>query len=384
MGKMLRVGIVANEVSGDHLAASLMRALRAKYPDIQFEGMTGPAMVAEGCKSLAVIDPVMGLAEVLKHLPSLISTRKQLFRHFADNPPDVFIGVDAPDFNLQLETRLKQAGIKTVHFVSPTVWAWRQKRVTKVRKAVDLMLSIFPFEVDFLRQHDVPVAYVGHPLADEIPIVNDSVSARERLDIPLDAPVIAILPGSRASELKGLGETFIKTAQWCLEKEPSLRFVTPLVNSGIRQLFESELQRLAPGLPIHMVEGNSRDAILSADLVLTASGTATLETLLLKRPMVVGYRLHWLTYWLVKTFDLLKIPHFAMANLLSPEPLAPEFLQDECQPELLGKALMELLGDKPRRERIGAIYHDVHAKMRLDAAATAADAVLELIQTAKP
>lgn len=337
-------------------------------------------MAGEGCKSLAVIDPVMGLAEVLKHLPSLISTRKALFKHFVENPPDVFIGVDAPDFNLQLETRLRESGIKTVHFVSPTVWAWRQKRVKKVHKAVGLMLSIFPFEVDFLREHDVPVACVGHPLADEIPLENDATASRERLGIPADVPVIGILPGSRMSELKGLSETFIRTAQWCHEREPRLQFVTPLVNARIREAFESELERLAPDLPIHLVDGSSRDAILSSDQVLTASGTATLETLLLKRPMVVGYRLHWLTYWLVNTFDLLKIPHFAMANLLSPEPLAPEFLQDECNPEQLGPALMELLNAPERRAEIRSVYGEIHKHMRLNAAETAAGAVLELIR----
>ncbi|MET0012824.1 MAG: lipid-A-disaccharide synthase [Sedimenticola sp.] len=379
MAERIRIGIVANEVSGDHLGASLIRALRSKNPDISFEGMTGPAMASEGCRSLAIMDPVMGLAEVLKHLPSLLKTRKRLYRHFTDNPPDLFIGVDAPDFNLQLETRLRQAGIKTAHFVSPTVWAWRQKRVKKIHRAVDLMLCIFPFEADFLRKHQVPAAYVGHPLADEIPLENDAQAARRRVGVPADAPVIAILPGSRMSELKGLAETFIRTASWCLEKSPGLQFVSPLVNSRIRKAFESEIQRLAPDLPIQLVEGNSRDAILSADLVLTASGTATLEALLLNRPMVVGYQLHGFTYWLMKTFDLLKIPHFAMANLLSPEPLAPEFLQHECTPERLGPALMELLESPERRAEIQAVYYGIHEKMRLDAASTAADAVLELI-----
>jgi len=377
---MLKIGIVANEVSGDQLGASLICALRDKHPEIEFEGVTGPMMEKAGCVSLARIEPVMGLVEVLKHLRSLLRLRKKLQQHFTQKPPDLFVGVDAPDFNLKLETRLREAGIPTAHFVSPTVWAWRQNRVTKIRRAVDLMLCIFPFEVDFLEQNGVPASYVGHPLADEIPLDDDASGARERLGLPDGAPVIAILPGSRMSELKSLAGTFIQTANWCLRKQPNLRFVVPLVNHKIREAFEHQLQALAPELPIQLVDGNSRDVILASDLVLTASGTATLEALLLKRPMVVAYRLHWLTYWLVKTFNLVKIPHFAMANLLTREPLAPEFLQDQCRPEILGQALIELLDDSARREEIRAVYRETHVMLRRDAAAQAADHILALIR----
>lgn len=377
---MLKIGIVANEVSGDQLGSSLIRALRDKHPDIQFEGMTGPMMEEAGCYSLAKIEPVMGLVEVLKHLKTLLRIRNGLHQHFLDNPPDLFVGIDAPDFNLKLEAQLRASGIQTAHFVSPTVWAWRQKRVHKIRKAVDLMLCIFPFEVDFLEQHGVPASYVGHPLADEIPLDDDGTGARARLGLDQELPVIAILPGSRMSELKSLAATFIQTAEWCLKHQSRLRFIAPLVNSKIREAFENEIHAVAPDLPIQLVDGNSRDVILAADIVLTASGTATLEAMLLKRPMVVAYRLHWLTYWLVKTFDLVKIPYFAMVNLLTDEPLAPEFLQDQCRPEILGKALLDLLDNPERRENIRRVYRQTHENLRQDAAAKAADQILALIE----
>ncbi|MBL3599268.1 MAG: lipid-A-disaccharide synthase [gamma proteobacterium endosymbiont of Lamellibrachia anaximandri] len=377
---MNRIGIVANEVSGDQLAASLIHALKAKRPELRFEGMTGPAMEAEGCKSLARMDPVMGLVEVLKHLPGLLALRRRLFHHFQTDPPDLFLGVDAPDFNLALETRLKAEGIRTAHFVSPTVWAWRQKRVTKLRRAVDLMLCIFPFEVDFLQRNSVTANYVGHPLADEIPL--ESVvpeGVRSELGLDPDRPVIAILPGSRMSELGMLSAPFLQTANWCLQRHPELQFVAPMVNAKIRTAFAEQIGEVALDLPIVLLDGEARKAIQAADVVLTASGTATLETLLLKRPMVVGYRLAALTYWLVKTFDLVKIPHMAMANLIAEERLAPEFLQDEVRPEVLGQALLDFLESPARRADVVARYRQLHEGLRCDAANRAADAVLALI-----
>ncbi|OQX31343.1 MAG: lipid-A-disaccharide synthase [Candidatus Sedimenticola endophacoides] len=375
---MLRVGIVANEVSGDQLGASLIAAIRARHPDAVFEGMTGPEMEAAGCRSLARIEPVMGLVEVLRHLRGLLRIRKGLERHFMDHPPDLFVGVDAPDFNLRLERRLKASGIPTAHFVSPTVWAWRERRVKAIREAVDLMLCIFPFEAEFLARHRVPAVFVGHPLADEIGLEDEGAAARERLDIGPGGPLIALLPGSRMSELRSLGTAFIETARWCAERRPDLRFIVPLVNPQLRAEFTRRLEASAPELALRMVDGRSRDVIRSAELVLTASGTATLEALLLGRPMVVAYRLHWLTHWLVKRFNLVKIPHFAMANLLTPEPLAPEFLQEQCRPEVLGGALLALLDDAPRRELIRATYRQTHRTMRQDAADNAAGRLLDL------
>ncbi len=377
---MNRIGIVANEVSGDQLAASLIHALKAKRPELRFEGMTGPAMEAEGCKSLARMDPVMGLVEVLKHLPGLLALRRRLFHHFQTDPPDIFLGVDAPDFNLALETRLKADGIRTAHFVSPTVWAWRQKRVKKLRRAVDLMLCIFPFEVDFLQRNSVTANYVGHPLADEIPLEStEPEGIRPELGLAPDRPVIAILPGSRMSELGMLSVPFLQTANWCLQRHPELQFVAPMVNAKIRAAFSEQIAEVAPDLPIVLLDGEARKAIQAADVVLTASGTATLETLLLKRPMVVGYRLAALTYWLVKTFNLVKIPHMAMANLIAEERLAPEFLQGEVRPEALGQALLDFLESPARRAGVVARYRQLHEGLRCDAANRAADAVLALI-----
>ena len=376
----LRIGILANEISGDQLAAALIEALKARHPTIEFEGMTGPLMEAAGCRSLAPMDPVMGLTEVLKHLPSLLKLRRGLARHFQQSRPDLVIGVDAPDFNLALERRLKQAGIKTAHFVCPSVWAWRQERARKFSGSVDLMLCLFDFEVDFLRGYGVNAAFVGHPLADQIPLeAPDAPALREQLGLDPARPVLALLPGSRMSEVARLADDFILTALWCRERNPDLQFVAPMVNQRVRQAFEGRISALAPDLSITLLDGRPRDAIGSADLVLTASGTATLETLLLKRPMVVAYRLSALSHWLIRTFDLLKVPHVAIANLLADEPLAPEFLQHDCQPEKLGEALLAMLDDTDKREHIANHYLTIHRRLRCDAADSAAEAVLKLL-----
>ena len=376
----LRIGILANEVSGDQLAAALIEALRARHPHIEFEGMTGPLMEAAGCRSLAAMDPVMGLTEILRHLPGLLKIRRGLFDHFKSTKPDLVIGVDAPDFNLALERRLKAAGIQTAHFVCPSVWAWRQGRARKFSKTVDLMLCLFDFEVDFLRGFGVNAAYVGHPLADQISLqAPDAVALREQIGLDPKRPVLALLPGSRMSEVGRLADDFINTARWCLERRPELQFVAPMVNRRVRQAFEERRLALAPDLTIELLDGRPRDAIGAADLVLTASGTATLETLLLKRPMVVAYRLSALSHWLIRTFDLLKVPHVAIANLLADEPLAPELLQDDCRPDRLGGALLEMLDDDERRSQIAHHYQIIHQRLRCDAADSAAEAVLNLL-----
>jgi lipid-A-disaccharide synthase len=377
----LRVGIVANEVSGDILGGALVSELRSLVPDARFEGVAGPRMLEAGCKTLFPMErlSVMGLTEVLGHLPELLGLRRELVRHFRDDPPDVFIGVDAPDFNLGLERRLRVGGIPTVHLVSPTVWAWRPGRVKGIRRAVDLMLCVFPFEEGFLREHGVPARFVGHPLADQIPLEVDQAAARSGLGLAQEGPLVAILPGSRTGEMERLAVPFMETALRCLEAEPALRFAVPLVNAGLRAQLEQVIQRLAPALPVILVDGQSRTVIAAADCVLTASGTATLETLLLKRPMVVGYRVHPLTYHLVKGLGLVKVPHVAMANLLAGRELAPELLQDRCRAELLAPALLDLLRDPQRRAEIAAEYARIHAGMRHNAAREAALAVLRLI-----
>ncbi len=379
--KAFRIGIVANEPSGDQLGAGLIRAIRTRCPDARFEGVAGPQMLAEGCSSLVPMEQlsVMGLVEVVRHLPKLLAIRRHLAQHFLRYRPHVFIGVDAPDFNLGLEAWLRRAGIKTVHYVSPTVWAWRSGRVKTIRRSVDLMLSIFPFETEFLKQHGVPVRYVGHPLAGEIGLEPDRRGARSRLGLDEASTLMALLPGSRASEVRSLSPVFIESARWCLERRPDLRFVVPLVNVAVRGLFEEALRAAAPDLPVTLVDGNSRDVLSAADLVLTASGTATLEAMLHKRPMVVAYRLNPLTYRIAKAFKLLKVPYVAMANLLAGEELAPEFIQDACRPEAIGAALLEFLAHPRRVAEIQARYLAIHREMRLDAGDRAAEAVLELI-----
>ncbi len=376
----LRIGLVVNEVSGDQLAAALIEALRQQRPDIEFEGMTGPRMEAAGCRSLERMDPVMGLTEILRHLPGLLKQRRRLYAHFAAARPDLVIGVDAPDFNLSLERRLKAAGVRTAHFVCPSVWAWRQDRARKFRETVDLMLCIFDFEVEFLRRYRVNAAYVGHPLADQIPLqAPDAGLLRKGLGLDHRRPVVALLPGSRMSEVGRLADDFLGAARWLLDRRPELQFVAPMVNARVRQAFQARRDALDPGLPLTLLDGRPREAIGAADVVLAASGTATLETLLLKRPMVVAYRLSPLSHWLIRRFRLLKIPQVAIANLLSDEPLAPELLQEDCTAEKLGAALLALLEDEPKRRRIAAHYLDIHQRLRCRAADRAAEAVLNLI-----
>ncbi len=376
---MLRIGIVANEPSGDLLGAALAAELRALVPDLQVTGVAGPRMLEAGCETLCPLErlSVMGLAEVLVHLPELLRLRRRLVEYFRGYPPAVFVGIDAPDFNLGLERRLRDAGIPTVHLVSPTVWAWRPGRVKGIRRAVDLMLCVFPFEESFLRDHGVPARFVGHPLADQIPLEVDRGAARAALGLAGAGPVIAILPGSRVGEVRHLAAPFIGAAALACASRPDLRFVVPLVNARLRALFESELKRLAPGLPVTLVDGRSREVIAAADCVLTASGTATLETLLLKRPMAVGYRVHPITYRLARR--LVKVPYAAMANLLAGRELAPEFLQGRCRAELIAPVLLAFLDDSERVAAIVDEYARIHAGMRHDAARAAALAILELI-----
>jgi lipid-A-disaccharide synthase len=378
---MLRVGIVANEPSGDVLGASLIREIRARVPDAVFEGIGGPNMIAEGCRTLFPMEKltVMGLVEVLKHLPELLKIRKTLLNHFLADPPDIFIGVDAPDFNLGLETKLKQAGIKTVHYVSPTVWAWRPKRVEKIKRAVDLLLAIFPFEEAFLKEHGVPVAYVGHPIADEIPVGADPDEARERLGLDSQYLYVALLPGSRMSEVETLSEPFLKAAKIIKQRFPDCRFLVPLINSRVREAFSRAVDSTQADLPLHLFDGQARDVMLASDAVLTASGTATLEGMLLKRPMVVSYRLNALTYWIVTTFNMLKIEYVAMANLLAGEEIAPELIQHDATPEALANAMIGILESPQRIAYIQETCARLHKTLKQNSGARAAQAVLELV-----
>jgi lipid-A-disaccharide synthase len=376
----MRFAVVAGEASGDLLGGALVRALRARFPGAVCYGVTGPRMREAGCETIASIDrlSVMGLAEVLPKLPGILRLRGELYRRFRDERPDCVIGIDAPDFNLGLERRLRALGIPTVHVVSPTVWAWRQGRVKSIARSVDLMLCLFPFEPKFYAGHHVRADYIGHPLAEELadPLHRDE--ARLLLNLP-EAPTVAILPGSRGGELKYLAEPFARAAAWLAQRRPELSFVTPLAKPALRPVLEQAIAAHAPGLRWRLLEGGSREAMCAADVVLLASGTATLECLLLERPMVVGYRVSALSAALVQAFKLIKIDHVSLPNLLCQEPVVPEFLQHFATPESLGAAVLELLDQPAARQRQTAQFDAVRRELKRDAAASAAAAIAGLL-----
>jgi len=379
MREPLRIGVVAGEASGDLLGAGLIKAIRQRHPDARIEGIAGPEMIAAGADSLFPMDrlSVMGIVEVLGRYRELLGIRRQLATHFKRNPPDVFIGIDAPDFTLGLERQLRDAGIKTVHYVSPSVWAWRQGRVKKIARSTDLMLTLFPFENDIYQRHRVPVRFVGHPLADTIPLQVDRAAARQALSLPAQAEVLALLPGSRSNELNYLSDTFIDTVRWLRQRRPELEVVVPLANAVRRQQFEAALARAGDAPAMRLVDGRSREVMAAADAVLLASGTAALEAMLLKRPMVVAYRLAALTYWLAKR--LVKVSNYSLPNLLAGESLVPELIQHDATPEKLGAAVLEFLQNPETAEHVHRRFDEIHRRLRLDASEQAADAVLELL-----
>lgn len=375
---MIRIGLIAGEISGDMLGASLIAALKKRLPNAQFEGIAGAAMIEQGCKAIFPAErlAVMGLTEVLRRYGELRTIREQIIAHFKANPPDVFIGIDAPDFNLDVELALKQIHVPTIHYVSPSVWAWRQYRIHKIAKAVDRMLTLFPFEADFYRRHQVPVTFVGHPLADMIPFVSDRQTARLQLDLPLDIPIIAILPGSRMSEVSRLAKPFLETARWCQQQRGNFHFVAPLATLATRQLFDRYLQDMAP-MPLTVLNGHAREAMAAADVVLLASGTATLEALLINRPMVVAYKVSWLTYWWAKS--LLKINTYALPNLLANKPLVAEHIQHNLAPEQLGAAMLRFFDQPQLAQQLSIVFQNIHAQLRQGASERAADAVMSVL-----
>lgn len=376
----MRIGIVVGELSGDLLGAGLIQALRTYHPDALIEGIGGPQMLASGFHSHYPLETlsVMGLIEVLKHYPRLKKCRDNLRDYFLQSPPDVFVGIDAPDFNLGLEHALKTAGIPTVHYVSPSVWAWRQYRLPKIARACDLMLTLFPFEADYYHKHNIPVQFVGHPLADDIPLHTDKHVARMRLGLPVEDVWVALLPGSRYHEVQQLGIPFLHTARWLLAQRPNLRFIVPLANAHLEPLFTQQIADIAKDLPLTILTGQSQQAMAAADVVLMASGTATLEAMLLKRPMVVAYRATKLTYWLAKI--LVHIPYFSLPNLLAQEKLVPEFLQNQVIPEQLGKAVLHWLDNPVQVEALQNRFTQLHHQLRLSASQQAAQAVLSMIR----
>ena len=377
----MRFALVAGEASGDLLGGALVHALRARFPEASFYGVTGPRMREAGCDSIASIDrlSVMGLAEVLPKLPDILRLRRELAARLAADRPDCVIGIDAPDFNLPLERRLRAQGLPTVHLVSPTVWAWRPGRVKNIARAVDLILCLFPFETRFYAEHQVRAEYIGHPLAEELADPLSREDARRLLGLP-QGPCLAILPGSRGGELKYLAEPFALAAAWLAQRMPELSFVVPLAKPALRPVFERAVAAHAPDLRWTLVDGHSREAMRAADAVLLASGTATLECLLLDRPMVVGYRVSAFTAWLLRSLKLLKIDRVSLPNLLCQEPVVPEFLQEQASAEHLGPALLELLRDPAVRQRQTAQFAAVRGELKRDAAASAAAAIAGLLR----
>ncbi len=382
--KIVRIGMVAGEISGDILGAGLIKELKKRYPNARFEGIGGPLMIAEGFKSHVPMDrlSVMGLVEVLGRLFELIGIRRRIKQHFLDNPPDVFIGIDAPDFTLGLEESLRESGIKTAHYVSPSVWAWRQKRVFKIARAVDLMLTLFPFEARFYKEHNVPVAFVGHPLADMIPLEPSQGKARERLGLMLtpvgvSQNIVALLPGSRSGEIHYLGEIFIEAAKLVLAQNADAKFLLPYVNDERKQQIEEIIQRLGPDLPITLIKGQSRDVMAASNVILLASGTATLEAMLLKRPMVVAYRMSAITFFIMKR--LMKAPYISLPNLLANKALVPELIQAQASPKNLAKSLLQRLKKDENSEMLNAQYIKIHESLKQDANDKAATAVARLI-----
>lgn len=375
---MLRIGIVAGEASGDFLGANLINSIRAQRSDISVEGVAGPCLAEAGCKVLFPMEKlsVMGLVEVLGSYRNLLKLRRQLIKHFIDNPPDVFIGVDAPDFNLDMEGELRGHGIRVVHYVSPSVWAWRSYRVKKIRRCVDLILALFPFEKEFYEQHDVPVCYVGHPLAEKIPLQPDRLEARRALALNPDKKVIAILPGSRKSELKRLVSVFLETAS-SLQK-PDLQFASSLLNEESLAYCRAVLKDMdLSELDISFYQGRAGEVLQASDYALVASGTITLEAMLYKCPMVVAYKLNWLTHKLV--LATAKVKHAALPNLLSSEYIVPECLQSECYPENLTKELKHLVDEPGLCKDLEEKFTQIHRQLKMESGRLAADAVLSLL-----
>ncbi|TRZ94248.1 MAG: lipid-A-disaccharide synthase [Rhodocyclaceae bacterium] len=380
---MARIAMVAGEASSDQLGAHLITALQQHLPDAQFYGIGGPRMQREGFDSLwpAEMLAVRGYAEVLHHYRAITNMRRQLLRRLLKDRPDVFIGVDGSDFNLWLEKRLKRSGIYTIHFVSPSIWAWRKNRMNRIIQSVSHILALYPFEPELYRGTAVKCSYVGHPLADVIPLEIDQRVARERLSLPPDRPVIALLPGSRQSELHFMAETFVETAKLLLARYPGVQFLVPLVSRETRLQFETALWKLkADEMPFTLMFGHATDAVAASDAVLVASGTATLETALVGRPMVIAYKMSPWSWRLMRSMRYL--PWVGLPNILAGRYVVPEFLQEDATPENLAQALGNVLVDRQARAAIARVFAGIHRLLRQDTAQKAAAAVLPYLQKA--
>lgn len=375
----MKIGILAGEASGDLLGAKLIQALRERCPHLEVEGIGGPAMIAAGCDSLFDIErlAVMGFVEPLMRLPDLIKLRRDLYHHFITHRPDVFIGIDAPDFNIGLELKLRRAGIPVVHYVSPSVWAWRQYRIRKIAKAVDLMLTLLPFEAKFYEQHQVPVRYVGHPLADQIPLQPDTLAARRALCIDENATYIALLPGSRRQEIKYMAEPLLLAAKQAWQQRPHLRFLTSHVNEQRYQEFYDYYKQYTPELPLQFFTRRSHDVMAAADVVIVTSGTATLETMLYKKPMVIAYRMSRLTHQLAKL--LVKTPFAGLPNLLANQLLVPELIQETVKPETIVQFIFDYLDHPEKVKQLQHQFTKLHKELRADSTLCISEAILSII-----
>ena len=378
-----RFALCAGEASGDLLGAGLIEQLRQRFPDAQFAGVGGDAMRAAGLDAWhdAQELAVMGFAEVLSHLPRLLALRRTLRSRLLDWQPDVFIGIDAPDFNLGVERWLKARGMRTVHYVSPSVWAWREKRAEKIGRSADRVLCLFPMEPAIYAKHDVDARFVGHPLADTMPLEPDRDAARAQLGLANDAPVLALLPGSRLGEIQRLGAIFLEAAYRVAQQVPGLQVVIPAANAACRQAIETLLSDSPFPIPhSRLLDGQARTAMVACDVVLLASGTATLEAMMAKRPMVVGYRIAPLTHAIVKGLGMLKVDRYALPNVLAGADLAPELMQRDCTPANLAEAVLGWFRHPDAVASLQSRYREIHLELRRDASAQAAAAVAELVE----
>ena len=382
-----RIALVAGEASGDLLGAGLVDELRKRYPDAQFAGIGGDAMRAAGLDAWfdASELAVMGLSEVLRHLPRLLRLRRALRQRLLAWQPDVFIGIDAPDFNLGVEKWLKQRGIRTVHYVSPSVWAWREKRAARIGRSADRVLCLFPMEPEIYARHGVDARFVGHPLADEMPLEPDRDAARVQLGLDPTRPVLALLPGSRVGEIERLGGDFLAAAARVLRAVPDLQVVVPMANAqahaAFKRVFASHPDALALSSALMEIVGHARPLMIASDVVLLASGTATLEAMLAKRPMVVAYKVSPTTYRLVKGLGLLKVDSYALPNVLAGERVVPELMQHDCTPEKLADATLAWLRDSATAAALQPRFRALHLQLRRDASAQAADAVADVVSS---
>jgi len=376
---MLRIGIVAGEASGDLLGAQLIKDLKKKYSNIEIVGVGGKHLIESGCQSLFNMErlSVVGLSEVLGRYFELLGIRNKLIKYFTENPPDVFIGIDAPDFNLTLEEKLHRIGIKTVHYVSPSVWAWRENRLKKISRAVDLMLVLFPFELPYYERNNIAARFVGHPLAVQLHETFDENDARDVLGLPKDKTIVALMPGSRQSELKQLVSIFLETAILCQKQHKNIHFVTNLVDKRSRKFFVKSINEICPELPVSIFTGDSRRVMQASDVLLLASGTITLEAMLLRKPMVVAYRFSWITYQIFRR--LIHTPYAALPNLLAGKFLVPECIQYDCTAEKLCSELSTWLNDNNAVENLKKTFDDLHEEMIQQKNHSAADAVNQLL-----